>query len=50
MKYIITYSVDRKKPIDKWTEEVYTDKDEAEQTALELLYYGFYVKLDESEE
>lgn len=47
MGYILTYSSDRKRPIDDWTYEVYTDKDEAEQTALELLYCGFYVRLEE---
>ena len=46
MQYIITYSSDRQKPIDSWTEEVYTDKEKAEQTALDLLYYGFYVTLN----
>jgi hypothetical protein len=50
MKYIITYSMDSNKYINDWTEEVYTDKDKAEQTAIELLYCGFYVRLDESEE
>ena len=49
MQYIITYSSDRQRPIDSWTEEVYTDKEKAEQTAIELLYTGFYVRLDEEE-
>lgn len=47
MAYTITYSADRNKPIDAWTEEVFENQDEAEQTALELLYSGFYVSLDE---
>ena len=50
MRYIITYSNDTTKHSDDWTEEIYTSKEEAEQTALDLLYCGFYVKLDEMEE
>ena len=49
MQYIITYSSDTQKPINDWTEEVYTDKDKAEETALDLLFYGFYVRLDTQE-
>ena len=49
MQYIITYSSDRQRPIDSWTYEVYTDKEKAEQTMLDLLYTGFYVRLDEQD-
>lgn len=49
-KFIIAYSSDRVRPIDDWTEEDYDDREKAEQTALDLLYSGFYVRLDEIEE
>lgn len=49
MQYIITYSSDRARHIDDWTEEVYNDQEKAEQTALDLLYSGYYVTLYEQD-
>lgn len=49
MAFIITYSADTYRPIDNWTEEFYEDREKAEQTALDLLYSGFYVSLHEQE-
>lgn len=49
MTFIISYSADSNRPTESWTEEVHKNRDEAEQAALELLYSGYYVRLDEQE-
>ena len=48
-KISIYYSGDRLKPATSWPVEVYSERQEAEAAALELLLAGYYVSWDESE-
>ena len=50
MQIVISYSSDRNKPRDQWTEETYTDREQAEAVAIDLLYCGFYLRIEEHEE
>lgn len=47
MKIIVSYSADLYRSADSWNEEEYDNRDEAEQSALDLLYSGYYVSLAE---
>lgn len=49
MQIIITYSFDLNKPLCDWTTEFYDTPKEARDAAMDLLYNGFYVRLDEED-
>jgi hypothetical protein len=47
--FLLSYSIDSKRPVCDWTTETYTTHAEAIQAAIELLDTGYYLTLSESD-